>query len=200
MRSLNDQQSLPPIDMNVATKSKRRGGGTRSKLPMEDENNMMAVSLSQNSLETIPKRKAAIFNRGEGDQVSMILDACDQMQQGNINSTAAASYNASVNGDHIEGFGLGPYHDEIMKLGHMFENGIGIGSSSIVESEEWHTTPTSGCLSVNSISTTDFQGFDWDLQGTVQSHNEWDLYEEQDQVVTGLWGTGIGEINGFHQL
>ncbi|XP_061344830.1 transcription factor MYB111-like [Gastrolobium bilobum] len=225
MKSLNE--SLPPIDMvavNEAATSKRRGRGTRNNTAMEEDKNM---ALRQNSLESMPKSKAATSqscNIGDAEEISM-MDAYYEME-GNANTTFASYPN--MNGD-VEGLGLYQWpDDEIMKLSHMFESGVlvnpsrnvtlkeepnghdcgqmhmdimgtsdqerksGVWSSSNAECGEWYTS----CSSMN--SAIDHQWPDWDLADNVQSHNEWDLCEE-DQMVDCLWGTGIGEVNGFHQ-
>ncbi|KAK7329520.1 hypothetical protein VNO77_23690 [Canavalia gladiata] len=214
MRSLNE--SLPPIDMSIinSATSKRRGRGTKNKPPMEEDKNM---ALSQNSYESVPS-----CNREEGEEISM-MDANYEME-GNTSSTIASYPN-------IEGLGPCQHwpNDEIMKLSHMFENGVlvnpsgnvtlkeepngnyeygknmlvdmmgtgqesknGFLNSSNLESGKWYTS----CSSVNS-AIHDYQWSDWDMAGSVQPNNHWDLCEE-DQMETCLWGTGIGEISGFN--
>ncbi|KHN14656.1 Transcription factor MYB12 [Glycine soja] len=210
MRSLNE--SLPPTDMaavNSAT-SKRRVRGSRNKPATEEEKNM---ALSQNSFESMPS-----CNREEGEEISM-MDACYEMESITISSTFASCPSLEAS--------LGPYHhwsdDEIMKLGNMFENGVLVNPSgnnvtlkdepngiecgqmnvdimgtdqsknnaSNGDSGEWYPN----CSSVN--SAIDYQWSDWDMGGSVQSNNQWNLCD--DQVMNCLWSTGIGEINyGFH--
>ncbi|KAJ1380617.1 SANT/Myb domain [Sesbania bispinosa] len=206
MRSLNES---PPIDMaavNVAVTSKRRGrGGTRNYKP--------ASSLEEHKKKfesIVPKMEPTYCNKREAEEISMMDDAYFEMDQGHTNSTADGDIK-----------GLGPYQwsvDEIMKLSDMFGNGVGnltlqeepngndycgqmqimgtsqeqsksgVWSSSNAESGEWYTS----CSSVN--STINYQWCDWDLAGSVQSHNHWDPCEE-DQIMNCLWGASIAGIN-----
>ncbi|KAK7303717.1 hypothetical protein RJT34_14630 [Clitoria ternatea] len=112
MRSLNESLP-PPIDMAVVNSatSKRRCRRTRTKQAMEEDKNM---AMSQNSFESMPS-----CNREEAEEISM-MEACYEMEGNTV-----ASY-PNVNGVGVEG--LGPYQywddDEIMKLSHMFENGV----------------------------------------------------------------------------
>ncbi|GMY27875.1 transcription factor MYB111-like [Fagus crenata] len=58
-------------------------------------------------------------------------------------------------------------------------------SSNIVDGE-WNT-----CFSsIN--SSFDYDQFDWDWVGGVECHNRWELWDEGDQMLTRLWGTGNG--------
>jgi myb proto-oncogene protein len=58
-------------------------------------------------------------------------------------------------------------------------------SSNIVDGE-WNT-----CFSsIN--SSFDYEQFDWDWVGGVECHNRWELWDEGDQMLTRLWGTGNG--------
>ena len=137
MRSLNE--SLPPIDMaavNVAAQSKRRGRGTRP----NQEDNKNSLALSQNSLEPImPKLKATSQNcNGSGDakDISM-MDAYYEMEGNNITSGTLASSYPNMNNE--DGEGLGPYQwvdDEIMRLSHMFENGVLVNQGENVTLKE----------------------------------------------------------------
>ncbi|XP_027338876.1 transcription factor MYB111-like [Abrus precatorius] len=219
MRSLNE--SLPPIDMamvNCAT-SKRRGRGTKIKAAMEEDKSM---ALSQNSFESMPS-----CYREEAEEISM-MDTNYEME-GNISSTVASypimngdieglgpcqywsndeimklslmfengvlvnpSGNASVTLNEEPNGNECGQNVHVGIMGTSQESKIGVWDSSNVESGQWYTS----CSSVN--SAIDYQGSDWDMAGSVQSYNQWDLCEE-DQMMTCLWGTGIGEINGFHQ-
>ncbi|OIV91674.1 hypothetical protein TanjilG_26527 [Lupinus angustifolius] len=67
-----------------------------------------------------------------------------------------------------------------------------VWNSSNEDNGGWYNT---SCLSVNSVS--DYQWPNWDFTSSTQSHNQWDLCE-QDQNQSCLWGIGIGEVDGFH--
>ncbi|RDX87412.1 Transcription factor MYB111, partial [Mucuna pruriens] len=229
MKSLNE--SHPPIDMaavNVAATSKRRtGGGTKTDQPaMQDNKNNVAYS--QNSSKSSPsqvpqvqpmlKRSATSqsFNDEENTTDYSNLDYAYCCEMGDNNTYGMEELEA-----------LGPYEwldDEIMKLSHMFENGVlvnqggvvanneewlsrnnyglveesksGVWSTSNAESGEWNTSSSS----VNSVY--DYHQHQWPdmhLEGSVQSYNAWDLCEE-NQNMTCFWGTTNNEGNvGFYQ-
>ncbi|RDX62624.1 Transcription factor MYB111, partial [Mucuna pruriens] len=210
MRSLNE--SLPPIDMATVNSvaSKRRGRGPRNKPATEEEKN---TALSQNSFESMP-----CCNTEEAEEISMI-DACYEMEG---NSSTVASYPSLEglgpyqrwNDDEImrlsqmfeNGVLVNPsgnvalkdepsgnecdqiMHVDVMGTGQKIKNGVWNWNSANGDSGEWYPN----CSSLN--SAIDYQWSDWDMAGSVQSDNQWDLCDDH-QIINCLWGTGIGEIN-----
>ncbi|XP_057419465.1 myb-related protein 308-like [Lotus japonicus] len=218
MKQLNE--SLPPIDLaaiNVAASSKRRssGRGANQQAPKQEDNKK--IQEGNNDLQAQSKREPT--SQSYNDNNNSVGD--HEMQGYNSfnsnNGTIASCPNMEEIGD------LGPYEwldDEIMRLSYMFESGVlvnpdgnitsnedqvGLVGEEIMQgrnneesnfSGEWNNTTS--CSSVNSVY--DYQWPDMLLEGSsVQSHNQWELCEE-DQNMNCLWGSSSNcEMNGFYQ-
>ncbi|KAK7387963.1 hypothetical protein VNO78_22762 [Psophocarpus tetragonolobus] len=228
MKSLNE--CLPPIDMEavkVAASSKRRTGGrggTKTQPPtQEDDNNNNNVSHTQNSSCEVPlvqpmlKRSATSQSFNDEENLPDYCDIGD-----NIYGTLASCPSL----EEIEA--LGPYQwldDEILKLSHMFENGVLVNPDGILANndEEWLSRNNYGVVGANEESksgvwcSSNAESGEWNtscssgnsvydyhqwpdmhLEGSVQSYNPWDPCEE-NQNVPCFWGTSHIEGNGFYQ-
>ncbi|KAL2960259.1 hypothetical protein AAZX31_17G030500 [Glycine max] len=137
MKSLNE--SLPPIDMaavNVAANSKRRTGGrgTKTQQTIQEDKNMAYNTSQVPQVQPTLKRSATSqsFINDEENPTEYSLDGyCE-----NTYGTTASCLSSM---DEVEA--LGPYQwldDEIMKLTHMFENGVLVNQGGVLtNNEEW---------------------------------------------------------------
>ncbi|TKY54206.1 Transcription factor MYB12 [Spatholobus suberectus] len=235
MKPLNE--SLPPIDMaalNVAATSKRRTGrGTKTQPAMqEDKNAALSQNSSQSNASEVPqvqpmlKRSATSQSFNDEENITdYSLDAYCEMGD-NIYGTTASCPSM----EEIEASGPYQWLDyEIMKLSHMFENGVLVNQGGIVTNNEEWLSNNYGLAGEEIImganeesksggwSSSNAESGEWNTScssvNSVYDYHQWpDMHLEgsvqsynpwdlceENQNVACFWGTSNSEGNGFYQ-